>query len=168
MRLSVVLILLLTLAAPVGAQTGPNLKPAEPFKVGTFELHGVPHVCLVLRDSLVVDIEVANVVLQSDPAYVRMAPPRDMLELISSRPIPRDDLTSTVAGVVRSGKPALRRRIRQESIQGAHGGSVMRLYNRLAPRSALVVPLVSGPAVFGTLSLCYSHSGRSYARSRTR
>ena len=82
MRLSVVLILLLTLAAPLGAQTGPNLKPAEPFKVGTFELHGVPLVCLALRESLVVVIEVANVVHQSDPAYVRMAPPRDMLELI--------------------------------------------------------------------------------------
>jgi 2-keto-4-pentenoate hydratase/2-oxohepta-3-ene-1,7-dioic acid hydratase in catechol pathway len=82
MRLSAVLIVLLTLSVQLGAQTGPATKPAEPFKVGTFELHGVPHVCLVLRDSLVVDIEVANLTLQSDPAYVRMAPPRDMLELI--------------------------------------------------------------------------------------
>ena len=120
---------------------------------------GIPH----LADFCLVHIATPRSIRCITAVHRTTDHARDMLELISSRPIPRDDLTSTVAGVVRSGKPALRRRIRQERIQGAHGGSVMRLYNRLAPRSALVVPLVSGPAVFGTLSLCYSHSGRSYS-----
>jgi len=87
---------------------------------------------------------------------------RDMLALMSSRPIRRDDLASTVAGVVRSGKPALRPTIRQEDIDHAGRGSMMRVYDRLAPRSALVVPLIADGAVLGTLSLCYSQSGRSH------
>lgn len=63
-------------------QTGATAKPAEPFKVGTFEIGGVPRVALVLRDSLVVDIELANRALQNHAAYVTVAAPRDMLELI--------------------------------------------------------------------------------------
>jgi 2-keto-4-pentenoate hydratase/2-oxohepta-3-ene-1,7-dioic acid hydratase in catechol pathway len=84
MRLTATFIVLVTLAGapPLGAQSGPATKPAEPFKVGTFEIRGVPHVGLVLRDSLVVDIERANLALQSNPAYVTVASPRDMLELI--------------------------------------------------------------------------------------
>ena len=88
---------------------------------------------------------------------------RDMLALMSSRPIRRDDLTSTVAGVVRSGKPVLRPTIRQEDIDRASRGAMTRVYSRLAPRSALVVPLIADGAVLGTLSLCYSQSGRSHA-----
>jgi 2-keto-4-pentenoate hydratase/2-oxohepta-3-ene-1,7-dioic acid hydratase in catechol pathway len=68
--------------APATPQTGATARPAEPFKVGTFEIGGVPRVALVLRDSLVVDIEMANRALQQHPAYVTVAPPRDMLELI--------------------------------------------------------------------------------------
>jgi 2-keto-4-pentenoate hydratase/2-oxohepta-3-ene-1,7-dioic acid hydratase in catechol pathway len=84
MRSRAVLVVLLGLAslAPLGAQTGPAIKPAEPFKVGTFEIRGVPQVCLVLRDSIVIEIERANRTLQNNPAYVTVASPRDMLELI--------------------------------------------------------------------------------------
>jgi hypothetical protein len=67
---------------PATPQTGPTAKPAEPFKLGTFEIGGVPRVALVLHDSLVVDLELANGALQNDPAYVTVAAPRDMLELI--------------------------------------------------------------------------------------
>ena len=86
---------------------------------------------------------------------------RDMLAMLSLRPIPRDDLTSTVACVLRSGRPTLRAAIRNENLD--RRGAVAQLYKRLATRSALVVPLVSGDAVLGTVSLCYSHSGRSHA-----
>ncbi len=55
---------------------------AEPFKVGTFDIDGVPRVGLVLRDSLVVDIAEANRGLESDPAFPVMPMPEDMLELI--------------------------------------------------------------------------------------
>lgn len=68
--------------APALPQTGPTAKPAEPFNVGTFEIAGVPRVSLVLRNSLVVEVEAANRALENNPAYVRVAAPRDMLELI--------------------------------------------------------------------------------------
>ena len=82
MRMTLALIVLLALATPLHGQTGAAVKPAEPFKVGTFEIRGVPRVAIVLRDSLVVDIEAANRALQNNPAFVTVAPPRDMLELI--------------------------------------------------------------------------------------
>lgn len=87
---------------------------------------------------------------------------RDMRTLVSARPIRRDDLVSTVAGVVRSHKPALRTGIYHDD--DAARSTAARLHRKLAPTSALVVPLVNDGVVLGALSLCYSHSGRSHAR----
>lgn len=56
---------------------------AEPFKVGTFEIDGHPAVGIVLRDSLVVELDAANVMLEKDPRYPQVPMPADMLELIS-------------------------------------------------------------------------------------
>ena len=67
-------------AVPASAQT--DITPVEPFKVGTFDIHDVPHVGLVLRDSLVIDIEAANMALASNPDYPTVPMPEDMLELI--------------------------------------------------------------------------------------
>ena len=77
-------ILLAGLAIPASAlaQRASPTDVAEPFKVGTFEIEGVPRVGLVLRDALVVDIEAANRALERDPAYPRVPPPRDMIDLI--------------------------------------------------------------------------------------
>ena len=72
----------LVCAAPAAAQTGPGATSVEPFKVGTFDIHDVPHVGLVLRDSLIIDIEVANMALETNPTYPKMPMPEDMLELI--------------------------------------------------------------------------------------
>jgi 2-keto-4-pentenoate hydratase/2-oxohepta-3-ene-1,7-dioic acid hydratase in catechol pathway len=85
MRNSLVLTVLLALAIPALclAQVGPATQSAEPFKVGTFEIHGVPHVSIVLRDSLVVDIEAANSALERNSAYPEIPPPADMRELIA-------------------------------------------------------------------------------------
>lgn len=68
----------------IGAPTafGQATESAEPFKVGTFDIDGVPRVGLVLRDSLVVDIAEANRGLEADPAFPVMPMPADMLELI--------------------------------------------------------------------------------------
>ena len=66
----------------VFAQGPTGVEPAEPFKVGTFNIHGVPHVGIVLRDSLVIDIEVANMALEANPEYPKIPMPEDMLELI--------------------------------------------------------------------------------------
>ena len=80
--LALVLMVALPGTALLQAQTVLPVEAAEPFKVGTFEIEGAPRVALVLRDTLVVDIEPANRALQSNPGYVPLAAPRDMLELI--------------------------------------------------------------------------------------
>ena len=72
-------LVLLAGPAPLFAQA---MEAAQPFKVGTFEIHGVPHVGLVLQDSLIVDIEMANMALEANPEYPRVPMPEDMLELI--------------------------------------------------------------------------------------
>lgn len=55
---------------------------AEPFKVGTFDIHGHPEVGIVLRDRLIVELDQANAALQKNPAYPVVPLPADMLELI--------------------------------------------------------------------------------------
>ncbi len=84
MRLSLALGVLVALwtPAPLSAQGGPAATSAEPFKVGTFEIHGVPEVGIVLRDSLIVDLDVANRALEKNPTYPQVPMPADMLELI--------------------------------------------------------------------------------------
>ena len=77
-----ILATLLLIAAPVplSAQSVPDI--TEPFKVGTFEVGGIPTVALVLRDQLIVEIDAANTALQRGPYYARIQAPADMLELI--------------------------------------------------------------------------------------
>jgi 2-keto-4-pentenoate hydratase/2-oxohepta-3-ene-1,7-dioic acid hydratase in catechol pathway len=70
--------------ASLAAQGGPASTSAEPFKVGTFDIGGVPQVGLVLRDQLVVDLRTANTALEVDPAYPKLQMPGDMLELIGA------------------------------------------------------------------------------------
>ena len=77
MRNSIILTVLLAGAVLCSAQSS-----TEPFKVGTFEIGGVPRVSIVLRDSLVVDIEAANLALERNSVYPRVPAPADMLELI--------------------------------------------------------------------------------------
>ena len=76
----------------------------------------------------------------------------------------RDDHDSTVAQVVRIGRPALRLQIRREQRPpGAAGAArVLDLHRRLGPRSALVVPIQGRDAVLGALALGYSDSKRDY------
>jgi transcriptional regulator with GAF, ATPase, and Fis domain len=76
--------------------------------------------------------------------------------------IRRDDLQSTVAQVIRTGQPSLRSSIQYDG-QPARRGSVADLHQRLACRSALVLPIRVGPTVAGAITLCYAGSGRSYA-----
>ena len=73
------IIVTIALACPVLCSPQSSV---EPFKVGTFEIEGVPRVSIVLRDSLVVDIEAANLALERSPVYPRVPAPADMLELI--------------------------------------------------------------------------------------
>ena len=87
---------------------------------------------------------------------------RAIRELMTTDRIRPDDRQSTVAHVVRSGRATLRTDIHPDP-EMARARGVAEIHRRLAPTSALVVPIVHGGAVLGALSLCYSHSGRSYA-----
>src|ERR1051325_8450784 len=74
----------------------------------------------------------------------------------------RANLQSTVAQVVRTGQPSLRRTIIHEQDARPPRGSIADLHRRLACRSALVLPIRVGETVTGAVTLCYAGSGRSY------
>lgn len=76
-------ILVLAISAPLLAQSAASPTSAEPFKLGTFEINGDRHVGIVLRDSLVVELNAANRALERSPSYPSLPMPADMLELIS-------------------------------------------------------------------------------------
>ena len=82
MRRILIFGLLAAFASAGAASAQTDVTPVEPFKVGTFDIHDVPHVGVVLRDSLVIDIEVANLALEANPDYPTVPMPEDMLELI--------------------------------------------------------------------------------------
>jgi GAF domain-containing protein len=86
---------------------------------------------------------------------------RIIRELMKTHRIRPGDRDSTVAHVVRTRRATLRTDIHPDRDM-ARAGGVADLHRRLAPTSALVVPIVHHGAVLGALSLCYSHSGRSY------
>ncbi|MGH9239948.1 MAG: GAF domain-containing protein [Vicinamibacterales bacterium] len=86
---------------------------------------------------------------------------RDIRTMVGTCPIRRDDLASTAAFVVRSGKPALRHSIYKDDDRVRRSAAAL-LQRKLAPTSALVVPMIVDDKVLGALSLCYSHSGRSH------
>lgn len=72
----------LGLAPLVAAQGDPAITSAEPFKLGTFEIAGEPRIGVVLRDSLVVELDAANRALERDPAYPAVPMPATMVDLI--------------------------------------------------------------------------------------
>src|ERR671913_335381 len=76
MRLTAAFIVCASLLATSSFAQSP--KPAEPYKVGTFEIRKTPTVGLVLRDSLIVDVAAAN----SAVPGTKLTPPRDMIDLI--------------------------------------------------------------------------------------
>jgi GAF domain-containing protein len=76
--------------------------------------------------------------------------------------ITRNDPVSTVAQVLRTGRPRLRADIRSEAAAPVSDVQVLVLHRRLGARSALVVPIGDMPNVLGAISLCYAGSGRRY------
>jgi len=55
---------------------------AEPFKVGTFEIDGAPEVGIVLRDSLIIELDAANAALERSASYPSVPMPANMIQLI--------------------------------------------------------------------------------------
>ncbi len=82
--------------------------------------------------------------------------------LMTTHRVHPDDRDSTVAHVMRTRRTTLRTEIHLDVPDRPRAGSVADLHRQLAPTSALAVPILLGTAVLGALSLCYSHSGRSY------
>jgi 2-keto-4-pentenoate hydratase/2-oxohepta-3-ene-1,7-dioic acid hydratase in catechol pathway len=82
--LAVLLMFIPFMSAPLltQAQTGPTATSAEPFKLGTFRINGVPTVGIVLRDQYIVDLAVANRDLETNPIYPRIPMPDNMIDLI--------------------------------------------------------------------------------------
>ncbi len=76
------MIAVLLSAASAAAQDVAGIVLVERFKVGTFAIRDIPRVGLVLRDAFIVDIELANEVLERNRAFPRIPPPTDMLDLI--------------------------------------------------------------------------------------
>jgi 2-keto-4-pentenoate hydratase/2-oxohepta-3-ene-1,7-dioic acid hydratase in catechol pathway len=75
----------LVLAWPVAASAQPGTadKSSEPFKLGTFRIGTTQTVGLVLRDSLVVDLVQANMVLEKTRSFPARRMPSDMVDLIA-------------------------------------------------------------------------------------
>jgi GAF domain-containing protein len=92
---------------------------------------------------------------------------REIRSMVGAYPIRRDDLASMAAFVVRSRKPALRTGIYRDDSSGGRSASAI-LQRKLAPTSALVVPVMTDDEVIGALSLCYSQSGRSHGPQHVR
>jgi 2-keto-4-pentenoate hydratase/2-oxohepta-3-ene-1,7-dioic acid hydratase in catechol pathway len=84
MRFTIVFALAAALFLPAAmpAQTAGGVTVVEPFSLGTFQIDGAPRVGIVLRSSIVVDLNAANAALELNPAYPKVPPPADMLELI--------------------------------------------------------------------------------------
>lgn len=84
MRLRALVLSIVAILLPVGAALAAisSTAIAEPFKVGTFEIGGSPSVGIVLRDTLVVELDAANAILERQAAYPAVPMPADMLELI--------------------------------------------------------------------------------------
>lgn len=84
MRMFSLLIFSLAMAsqAVVLAQNSQFTTSAEPFKVGTFEIQGVPTVGVVLRDSLIVHLDMANRDLEKSSIYPAIPMPEHMIALI--------------------------------------------------------------------------------------
>lgn len=80
--------------------------------------------------------------------------------------ITRDDRDSTVAQVVRLGRPSLRAEIRPEyqapDRRMTQLARVFDIHRQLAARSALVVPIEGRSGVLGAAAFSYAQSGRHY------
>jgi GAF domain-containing protein len=115
-----------------------------------------------LADFVVVFVVTGRSIVGIASAHVSPEGQRLLRALRRIYRVRRDDLHSTVAQVVRTGRAAMRRSILHERTSTAARGSVADLHRRLACRSALVLPICVGDIVTGAVSLCYAGSGRTY------
>jgi 2-keto-4-pentenoate hydratase/2-oxohepta-3-ene-1,7-dioic acid hydratase in catechol pathway len=77
------LLLVIVLVSAVLPLAGQAVRPAEPFKLGTFSNNGDPWVGIVLRDRMIVELNAANRDLESRPDVAKVQMPGDMRDLIT-------------------------------------------------------------------------------------
>ena len=116
-----------------------------------------------LADFCLVFLERDGVVACAAAAHVSADGERLLRRLNRVYKITRDDPISTVASVLRSGRPRLRAEITSEVEAPFAHLAVFTLHRRLGTRSALVVPIGASPNVVGAISLCFAESGRRYS-----
>jgi 2-keto-4-pentenoate hydratase/2-oxohepta-3-ene-1,7-dioic acid hydratase in catechol pathway len=81
-RLLILIAFVLCAAPPASAQGAPDVKSAQPFKLGTFDIDGSPQIGIVLQDSVVVELDAANRALERNRAYPAISMPGEMRDLI--------------------------------------------------------------------------------------
>jgi 2-keto-4-pentenoate hydratase/2-oxohepta-3-ene-1,7-dioic acid hydratase in catechol pathway len=81
---AVLTLLLAGVPAALTAQTTPDIKAAQPFKLGTFEIDGEARIGIVLDDKIIVELNAANRALERNPRYARLAMPEEMRDLIAA------------------------------------------------------------------------------------
>jgi GAF domain-containing protein len=94
-------------------------------------------------------------------AHATRAGQRIVAELGRVHQILRSDPESTVAQVVRSGRPQLRSEIAIDA-HAPVSPRIIDVHRQLGPRSALVVPLLFGSRPIGALTLGFATSDRRY------
>jgi 2-keto-4-pentenoate hydratase/2-oxohepta-3-ene-1,7-dioic acid hydratase in catechol pathway len=67
--------------APIYTGQPSSVQPAEPFKLGTFDIHGAPTLGVLLRDRFVVDLDAANTAYEMNPAHSKVSMATEMKEL---------------------------------------------------------------------------------------
>ena len=78
-----ILIAFVSCAAPAAfAQGAPDVKSAQPFKLGTFDIDGSSRIGIVLQDAVVVELDAANRALERNRAYAAIPMPGEMRDLI--------------------------------------------------------------------------------------
>ncbi len=85
MRRTLFLIVLSACLSPISLSAQNAMSSVEPFKLGTFEIHGEGDktIGIVLRDQLIVELDAANMALEKSPDYPAIPMPGNMRELIS-------------------------------------------------------------------------------------
>jgi hypothetical protein len=144
-------------------RTGSTLPIATAGRPASRTIHGIARRAVpALADFAMVFLVAGRSIVCTASAHVSPAGDRLLRALRRIYKVPRHDLHSTVAQVIRTGRPSLRIGIQSDGLPAARG-SVADIHQRLACRSALVLPIWIGSTVVGAVTLCYAGSGRTYA-----
>ena len=84
MKRTLFLIALTVCMSPAFVSAQSAMNSAEPFKLGTFEIHGEGDktIGIVLRDQIIVELNAANMAVEQGPDYPAIPMPENMRELI--------------------------------------------------------------------------------------